>query len=97
MHPRILKRLRDRIRERSYVVTSHALDEMDDDTLSIFDVERVILTGEILERQREKRTKGWKYLVKGNASDGREFIVVTKIGPTDKLVVITVWVNDEQT
>ncbi len=97
MHPRILKRLRDRIRERRYVVTSHALDEMDDDTLSIFDVERAILAGEIVERQRETRTKEWKYLVKGNALNGRELIVVTKIGLTDKLVVITVWVNDEQT
>ena len=72
------------------MVTSHALDEMDDDTLSIFDVKRAILPGEIVERQRETRTKEWKYLVKGNALDGRELIVVKKIGLTDKLVVITV-------
>jgi len=94
MHPRILKKLRNCIRERRYVVTLHALDEMDDDSLSIFDVERVILTGEIVERQRDSTTRERKYLVQGRTVDGREAVVATKLGPTGKLIVITVFVNE---
>lgn len=97
LYPKILKRLQTRIRERQYVVTLHALDEVDEDALSVFDLERAILTGEIIERQRDQVTREWKYLVRGCAVDGRQIVVVTKLGPTDKLVVITTWVNDEQT
>ena len=84
------------IRERRYVVTLHALDEMDEDAMSVFDVERAILTGEIIERQRDQAMREWKYGVRGNAVDGRRIMVVSKLGSTDKLVVITAWVNDEQ-
>ena len=69
---------------------------MDEDTLSIFDLERTILTGEIMERQRDRATREWKYLVRGNAVDGRQVVIVGKLGPTDKLVVITAWENHEQ-
>ena len=96
LHPRILERFRSRVRERRYVVTLHALDEMDADALSVFDVERAILTGEIMERQRDQATHEWKYLVRGSAVDGRRIVVVSKLGSIDKLVVITAWVNNEQ-
>ena len=96
LYPRILERFRYRVRERRYVVTLHALDEMDEDALSVFDLERTILTGEIIERQRDQATREWKYLVQGSAIDGRQVVVVGKLGPTDKLVVITAWENDEQ-
>lgn len=46
---RILKEMRDKIRHRNYVMTLHAEEEMSDDDLSIFDVERNLLTGEIIE------------------------------------------------
>ena len=97
LYPRILERFRSRIRERRYVATLHALDEMDEDALSVFDVERAILTGEISERQRDQATREWKYVVRGNAVDGRQIVVVSKLSAaTDKVVVITAWVNDEQ-
>ena len=97
LYPRILERLRTRIRERRYVVTLHALDEMDEDALSVFDVERAILTGEVIERQRDRATREWKYVVRGSAVDGRQIVVVSKLGYIDRLVIITVWVDDEQT
>jgi len=94
LHPRILKRIQNLIRERRYVVTVHALDEMDDDGLTIFDVERVILTGEITERQRDSKAQEWKYLVRGKTIEDLDAEVVLKIGPTEKLVVITVYVDE---
>ena len=95
MYPRILKRVQGLIRERRYVVTGHALDEMDDDGLTIFDVERAILTGEITERQKDAKTKEWKYLIRGKTIEGINAVVVLKQGPTDKLVMITVYVEDQ--
>lgn len=55
MHERILQRFRDKIRIRDYVVTLHAEEEMDEDGLSVFDLENAVLTGEIIERQRDRR------------------------------------------
>ena len=43
MYDRILKQMRERIRTRQYVMTLHAEEEMADDNLSIFDIERVVL------------------------------------------------------
>jgi hypothetical protein len=50
---RILKQIREKVRQRQYVMTLHAEEEMSDDNLSIFDVERSLLTGEIVERQKD--------------------------------------------
>ena len=61
MFSRILKEMRDRIRKRHYVMTLHAEEEMSDDGLTIYDVEHCILTGKILERQKDKVTAEWKY------------------------------------
>lgn len=57
MYERILKQMRERIRTRFYVMTLHAEEEMDEDGLTIFDVERGILTGEIIKRLL------WRYLL----------------------------------
>jgi hypothetical protein len=39
MFNRILKEMREKIRHRAYVMTLHAEEEMDDDCLTIYDVE----------------------------------------------------------
>jgi len=86
----VLKQMRDKVCTRQYVMTLHAEEEMDDDELTIFDVERGILTGEILERQKDIATGEWKYLVKGQTVAGDEIIVVTKMSFTGKVVIITI-------
>ena len=71
------------------IVTLHALDELDEDARSAFDVERAIPTGKVIERQRDQTIRERKYLVRGRAVDGRQIVVVSKLEATDKLVVIT--------
>jgi hypothetical protein len=88
---RILKQIREKVRQRRYVMTLHAEEEMSDDNLSIFDVERSLLTGEIVERQKNAVTGEWKYLVKGDTVAGDEMMPVVKISPIGKLVIITVY------
>ena len=91
MFERVLRQMREKIRTRQYVMTLHAEEEMNDDGLSIFDVERAILTGEIIERQEDRITGEWKYLIAGHSLHGASVEVAAKISMTDKLVIITVY------
>lgn len=93
MLERILKILRDKVRTRQYIMTLHAEEEMDNDSLTIFDVEHCILTGRIIERQKDKATGEPKYRVHGQAlSFGTKLEVIVKLTPTGKLAIITVYV-----
>ncbi len=92
MYGRILKRIQAKIRTRQYVMTLHAEEEMDDDELSIFDIERCILTGEIIERQKDKETEEWKYVIEGQSIAGDNVGTVTKLSITGKLIIITVYI-----
>jgi len=89
---RILKEMRDKIRNRKYILTTHGEEEMDNDSLSIYDVERCILTGRILERQKDKVTAEWKYRINGKSLHDGEVEVIAKLRPTGKLFIITVYV-----
>ncbi len=89
----ILQHIQAKIRSLDYVMTIHADEEMDDDGLSILDVEQVILTGQIVERQRDRNTGEWKYLIRGQTDDSLNVMVVAKLSPTDVVVIITVYVE----
>ena len=91
MFDRVLRRMQALVRASEYVVTLHSHEEMEADGLTVHDVERVILTGRIVGRQRDQRRKEWKYLVEGETLEGDAAVVVSKIGPTRKLVVVTVY------
>ncbi len=92
MFERILKRMREKIRKRRYVMTLHAEEEMDNDELTIYDVERGILTGQVLERRQDKITTEWKYCIRGKTVGGNGVEVVAKLSPTGMLVIITVYI-----
>lgn len=85
--------MQEKIRTRQYVMTLHAEEEMNDDGLTIFDVERGILTGQIIERQKDHQTGEWKYLVQGQTITDKVVVVVSKLSPTEKLVIITVYLE----
>ena len=62
--------------------------EADADDFSVFDVENAILTGAIAERQREAETGEWKYIISGEAVDGRALSVVAKFGTSAQMLYI---------
>ena len=68
---------------------------MEDDELSIFDVERAVLTGKIVERQRDNQTTEWKYRLSGESIDNKKTELITKISVTGKLVFITAYAMDK--
>jgi hypothetical protein len=90
-HPTI-KQLRHLIRTLNYVVSTHAAEELDDGNPSILDLENIILTGQIAERQCDVQTRESKIVVSGTTLDGGNAQAVVKIGFTGKLIVITVYV-----
>ena len=86
-----ISRFRHLIRTLDYVVSTHAADKLEDDHLTIVDLENIILTGQIVERQRDAESREVKSVIAGVALDGSAAEVVVKIGLTGKLIVITAY------
>lgn len=91
MFEAIRNKMREKIRKLEYVMTIHAEEEMENDKLSVFDIENCILTGEIIERQKDIETGEWKYLIGGKTLEKEDIILAAKLSVTDKLVIITVY------
>ena len=87
----VLARIRRLVLERRYVVTLHADDELDADDLTVYDLERIVLTGAIVERQRDRATGESKYRVRGNTIGGAGAETVVKLAMTGKVVFLTVY------
>ena len=85
--------LRDLVRAKNYVVSHHAADELEDDNLTILDLESIVLTGNIAERQHDQQTDETKHLVIGGTLEGYEAETVVKIGYTGSLIFITVYLS----
>jgi hypothetical protein len=77
-------------------MTYHVRKEMNDDGLTIYDVERGILTGTILERQRDRVTGESKYRIRGQTIKAVAMEILAKLSPTGMLIIITVYVIGPQ-
>ena len=86
-----ISQFRHLIRTLNYVVSTHAAEELDDDNVSILDLENIVLTGQITERQRDAQTRELKCVVTGITLDGSAAEAVVKVGFTGKLVIVTVY------
>jgi len=83
--------MREKIRTRQYIVTLHADEEMEDEGVTIYEVEKCILNGSIIERQKDVTTDEWKYRIKCVTSRGKVIFIIAKLSRTGKLVIITVY------
>ena len=86
-----ISRIRDCIRSLNYVVSLHAAEELDDDDLTILDLETILLTGQITERQRDRKTRELKLVVRGRTTEGRAAETIVKFNRIGTLFVITVY------
>ncbi len=94
MHDKILCEMRARVRAGNLAISIHALKEMDLDGLTVDDLKQCILTGAIVERQRDDLFVEYKYVVEGATLDPGEFIhVVAKLGKRNAVIITTyrVW------
>ena len=91
MFESILENIQQKILQQQYVMTIHADEEMDDDNLMLDDIEQAILTGEILERQKDRATAERKYRIRGYSTDSNLVEVIVKLGLSGKVIIITVY------
>lgn len=91
MFERTLGRFRSLIRSGEYLLSIHALEEMAEDDVLAEDVENVILTGGIVERQIDRATREREYVFLGRDLAGNPIGVVAKIGAVGKVVILTVY------
>ncbi len=90
--PRLsITRIRDLVRSLNYVVSIHAAEELEDDNLTILDLENIVLTGRIVERQKDRETREPKIVIRGRTLDGHEAEAIVKGSLTGILYFITVY------
>jgi hypothetical protein len=91
MFKSVLLKMRNRVRAGRMVLSIHAREEMYNDHLTTDDLEHGRLRGVIVERQWDENWQDWKYLIAGEALDGRSIEIVAKLGHRDDTLVITVY------
>jgi hypothetical protein len=89
--PLSISRIRSLLRSLHYVVSLHAAEEMQDDGFTILDLENIILTGTIAQRQKDQKTDETKIVIRGVALDCRQAEAVVKVGLSGILYIITVY------
>ena len=68
----------------------HATEELEDDGLTILDLESVLLSGDIVERQRDRITREAKVVVRGSTVEGETAECVVKRGASGRLYIIRI-------
>ncbi|HKG97286.1 MAG TPA: DUF4258 domain-containing protein [Pyrinomonadaceae bacterium] len=72
-------------------MTVHAVEEMAEDDLDVFDIEQAVLNGQIVRRNKHD-PRGTKYTIEGLALDGEKLVgVVGWFHGTDRYLIITVY------
>lgn len=90
-----IQKIRQKIIDRDYYLSSHAEDEMLNDGLERFDVENAILKGRI-EKKLTEDIRGTRYRMEGPARDGRLIHAVCRFKEDGNLVIITVYALGEE-
>ncbi len=86
----VLERIKQCIRERNYLISSHAEEEMAEDGFERHDVENAILTG-LIQRKLTMDFRGTRYRIRGTLDDGRSMSVLCRFRGREDLIVITVY------
>ena len=90
-----LQRIKQKITERGYYLSSHAEDEMLDDLLERVDIENAILKGKV-DKKLTRDQRGTRYRIEGPATDGRMIHVICRFNEEGSLVIVTVYAITEE-
>ena len=91
----VLQRIRQLVIDRRYYLSAHAEEEMWADGLERSDVERCILRGRI-EKRMTRDIRGTRYRIEGPAKDERLIHVICRFHEVKDLLIITVYVLEEE-
>ena len=84
-----LSRIRQKVIDRQYYLSTRAEEEMADDALERRDLENAILRGKI-DKKMTRDVRGTRYRIAGPAEDGRLVNVVCRFREVGDLIIITV-------
>lgn len=91
MNESILGRIRKAVREKRYIFTDHALEEADNDDLTLSDIIWILFNGD-LDSILTDDPRGMRYVVRGDI-DELEIDVVCRFNQEGiLLIIITVYV-----
>jgi hypothetical protein len=85
-----IHRIRQKVIDREYYLSSHAEEEMLDDDLDRVDIENAILKGYI-EKRMTQDIRGTRYRLEGPALDGRLIHVICRFKENTDIILITVY------
>lgn len=88
-----LRRIRRAIREKRYQMTDHALEEADDDNITLDDIIDVLLNGN-LDSTYTDDPRGTRYVIRGDVSENEIDVVCRFRSDGRLLIIITVYVVD---
>lgn len=87
----LLKKIQDAITQGEYDVTFHAVEEIAEDGLDIFDVEAAIINGEIAKTETDD-PRGTRYTIIGKGIDGQTLVgVVGRFKETGVFLIVTAY------
>jgi hypothetical protein len=89
----VLQKMRQKITNREYYLSSHAEEEMWSDNLERKDIENAILRGKI-DKQMTKDFRGTRYKIESEALDSRMIHVICRFNEDSELA-ITVYALEE--
>jgi hypothetical protein len=87
----ILPKIRKKVIDREYYLSSHAEEEMAEDGLERRDIENAILRGKI-DKKMTHDARGTRYRIAGPSEDGRLLHIVCRFKDVGGLVIITVYI-----
>jgi hypothetical protein len=93
MSSEIVARIRNVVREKRYQVTDHALEEADNDDLTLDDILNVLLNGE-LDSTYTDDPRGIRYVIRGDVGEDEVDVVCRFRQDGTLLIIITVYVVD---
>ena len=86
----VIDRIRRKVRERTYYLSSHAEEEMLADNFDRSDVENAILQGSVVKKLT-RDPRGIRYIIEGPGNDSRRMHVVCRFHEAADLIIITVY------
>jgi len=90
-----IQKIRQKVIDREYYISSHAEEERMDDELERDDIENAVLKGRINKKLSED-IRGIRYIVEGPAKDGRLIHIVCRFKEDGNLIIITVYALTEE-
>lgn len=90
-----IQKIRQKLIDRAYYLSSHAEEEMLDDNLERDDIEYAVFKGRI-EKKLSEDARGTRYRIEGPAKNGRLIHVICRFREDANLVIITVYALTEE-